>query len=80
MNADQEDITADNTVDNVHSEDVLPNDKPSVEIEEIETNEDVIMKESIVTNVSEGKPSDIRFELREYMEHETRPESQENIL
>ena len=29
--------------------------------------EDVSMKESIVTNVSEGKPSDIRFELNEYM-------------
>ena len=41
--------------------------------------EDVIMKESIVTNVSEGKPSDFRFELNEYIEHETKAESQENI-
>jgi len=40
-----------------------------------EESEDVIMKESMVTNVSEGKPSDIGFELNENMEHETKPDS-----
>eukprot|EP00092_Neocalanus_flemingeri_P056026 GFUD01066353.1.p1 GENE.GFUD01066353.1~~GFUD01066353.1.p1 ORF type:complete len:1730 (+),score=578.63 GFUD01066353.1:325-5514(+) len=37
--------------------------------------EDIIMKESMVTNISEGKSADFGFELNENIEHETKAES-----
>lgn len=37
--------------------------------------EDFLMKESMVTNVSEGKPSDFGFELNENIDHDTRGDS-----
>merc|ERR1711892_1135462 len=37
--------------------------------------EDIIMKESMVTNVSEGRPADFGFELSDNIEHDTKDDS-----
>jgi len=42
---------------------------------ENDESEDVIMKESMVTNISEGRPADFGFELGESIDQETRDDS-----
>jgi hypothetical protein len=37
--------------------------------------DDVLMKESMVTNISEGRPADFGFELSETVDHETKDDS-----